>query len=272
MSRGFYAAASAMMSDMTRFDVIANNLANVNTTGYKRSQSVHHDFREGFIQRAHNERALAGVSESGEFASRSVPLPPATVGQLGTGTMVQSTWNDFQHGSLEKTEGPFDVALQSEGFFVVQNPNATADQPFLYSRDGAFQRNGNGELVNARGLKVMGQRGPIRVSDRAPLTIDEQGGLWQNNRRIDTLRVADFDNPQLLLNRGNQLFEALPDQTSFDIAPLVKQGFLERSNVAVAGEMVNMITAMRAYQISQKALQSEDEMTDKAVNTVGRVG
>lgn len=118
----------------------------------------------------------------------------------------------------------------------------------------------------------MGQRGPIRVSDRAPLTVDEQGGLWQNNRRIDTLRVANFDNPQLLLNRGNQVFEALPGQTSFDIAPLVKQGFLERSNVAVAGEMVNMISAMRAYQISQKALQSEDEMTDKAVNTVGRVG
>ena len=123
MSRGFYAAASAMMSDMTRFDVIANNLANVNTTGYKRSQSVHHDFREGFIQRIHNEQALAGVSESGKFAPRAVPLPPAPVGVLGTGTMVQSTWNDFQHGSLEKTEGPFDVALQSEEFFVVQNPN-----------------------------------------------------------------------------------------------------------------------------------------------------
>lgn len=272
MSRGFYAAASAMMSDMTRFDVIANNLANVNTTGFKRSQSVHHDFREGFIQRIHNERALAGVTESGEFAPRSVPLPPASIGQLGTGTMVQSTWSDFQHGALEKTEGPFDMALQSEGFFVFQNPDQSAAQPLLYSRDGAFQPNANGELVNARGLKIMGQQGPIRVLDQVPLTVDQEGGLWQNGVRIETLRVTAFDNPQLLQNRGNQLFEALPGQASVDIAPLIKQGFLERSNVDVAGEMVNMISAMRAYQISQKALQSEDEMTDKAVNTVGRVG
>lgn len=272
MSRGFYAASSAMMSDMTRFDVIANNLANVNTTGFKRSQSVHHDFREGFIQRAQNERALASVSESGAFEPRSVPLPPAKIGRLGTGTMVQSTWSDFHHGTLEKTEGPFDVALQSEGFFVFQNPDKTSDQRLLYSRDGAFQPNEKGELVNARGLKVMGQRGPITLSGRGTLTVDEQGGLWQNGVRIETLRVANFDNPQLLQNRGNQLFEALPGQESFDIVPLTKQGFLERSNVDVAGEMVNMITAMRAYQISQKALQSEDEMTDKAVNTVGRVG
>lgn len=281
MSRGFYAAASAMMSDMSRFDVIANNLANVNTTGFKRSQTVHHDFRQGFIQRIHHERALAGVSESGDFAPRYVPLPPAGVGELGTGTLVQNTWNDFHHGALEKTEGPMDVAFQSEGFFVLENtgPNATT-QPYLYSRDGALQRNADGELVNSRGLRLMGQQtgqnpdqqGPIYISDRAPVTIDEQGGVWQNNARIATLKVVDFDNPQLLLNRGNQLFESIPGQVPFDSIPVLKQGFLERSNVDVAGEMVNMITAMRAYQISQKALQSEDEMTDKAVNTVGRVG
>lgn len=285
MSRGFYAAASAMMSDMTRFDVIANNLANVNTAGFKRAQSVHHDFRNGFIQRIHHQRALAGVSESGDFEPRYHPLPPAGVGELGTGTLVQNTWNDFQHGALEKTEGPLDVALQSEGFFTLENPAATpgnnsdnldnadnANNAYLYTRDGAFQRNTAGELVNARGLRVMGQNGPVQISDRSPVQIDENGGVWQNGTQIDTLKITDFDNPQLLLNRGNQLFEAIPGQLAFDSVPVLKQGFLERSNVDVAGEMVNMITAMRAYQISQKALQSEDEMTDKAVNTVGRVG
>ena len=269
MSRGFYAAASSMMSDMTRFDVVANNLANINTTGFKRSQSIHHDFRNGFIQRIHHERQLAGVNASGGLENKNVKLPAASIGELGTGTLVQHTWNDFENGAIENTEAPFDVALETEGFFVLEDQ--TGNNKKLLSRDGAFQRNADGFLVNARGMKVMGQNGPIEISDRHPLDITETGTLWQNGQYIDTLRIENVDNPQLLMNRGNQILEPLDGQETFATNAQMKQGFLERSNVDVAGEMVTMISALRAYQISQKALQSEDEMTGKAVNTIGRV-
>ncbi len=267
MSRGFYAAASAMMSDMTRFDVVANNLSNINTTGFKRSQSIHHDFRNGFIQRIHRERQLASVNANGDYEQRSVDLPPARLGELGTGTLVQHSFDDFSNGTLTQTEGSFDVGLQGEGFFVV----AQGAQRLL-TRSGAFQRNNEGLLVNASGLPVMGQNGPITISDRYPLSVTEDGALWQNGEYLDSLRIENVDNPQLLLNQGSQLYAPLENQDTFVVAPQVKQGYLEHSNVDVATEMVTMISALRAYQISQKALQSEDDMTGKAVNTLGRVG
>lgn len=266
MSRGFYAAASAMVTEMDRFSVMANNLANLNTHGYKRQQAIQHDFRRGFIERIHNQQVLLAHGENGP---EQVHLPSGEVpiGQLGTGTLIQNSWSDFSDGSLEETGAPLDLALQGSGFFVVQDDKGQD----YYTRQGGFQLNADGTLVNADGQQVQGLNGSLDLSGAQKIQIDAHGNVYADGQYQDSLKLVEFEHPQLLLNRGDNLYARLPEQQEIlTTSSELKQGYLERSNVEVASEMVTMIAALRSYQISQKALQSEDDMTGKLINEIGR--
>lgn len=266
MSRGFYAAASAMMADMERFNVMSNNLANVNTHGYKRQQTIHHDFRQGFIERINNRQNHLQSNESGPDTMAFSEASDVRIGELGTGTLVQNSWTDFSNGALENTGSDFDVALQGDGFFVVRG----ADGNDYYTRHGGFQLDAKGYLVNANGLTVQSQGGSIQIGQAKNVQIDSEGKIYADGTLYDQIKQVRFEEPQLLMNQGNNLFARLPQQNELASGNVVKQGYLERSNVNVASEMVTMISALRSYQISQKALQSEDEMTGKLINEVGR--
>lgn len=267
MSRGFYAAVSAMQTHSEQLDVIANNLANVNTHGFKRSQHIQHDFRRGFLARADATRLLLERNNQGLLQADFQEARTRGIGELGTGTLNTRSWSDFKDGALEKTEAPLDLALQGEGFFVLQTPEGEQ-----YTRHGAFQLNEQGQLVTADGMAVQGQQGDILLETGSSVTIDAQGIIYQNGQQVDQLQLVKFENPQLLVNVGNNRLSRLPEQEVLaDESSQVHQHFLERSNVDVATEMVGMISALRAYQFAQKALQSEDELTGKLSNEISRI-
>ncbi|MGE3725010.1 MAG: flagellar basal-body rod protein FlgF [Candidatus Sericytochromatia bacterium] len=257
-SRGLYTAASAMMMDMVRMDTLSNNLANLNTTGYKRMQTLHHDFQRGLLDRMKNSQSYlsqrSGQEEVAFRSSQDVPL-----GHLGTGTVVSGIYTDFSSGSVEDTGNAFDLALQGDGFFTVETPSG-----LMYTRNGAFTRNGEGELVTSEGFRVLGQNGPIVLPEQG-VTITEQGEIYAGQEQLDSLQITDFEEPWSLIRRGSSFFAAPSDAPQTAAEAKVLQGKLEHTNVNTAGEMVQMITALRSYQMSQKALQSEDELTGRLI-------
>lgn len=256
-SRGLYTAASAMMMDMVRMDTLSNNLANLNTTGYKRMQTLHHDFKQGLIERMKNSQPYlterAGREQVEFRAGQDVALGP-----LGTGTVVSGIYTDFSSGSVEDTGNAYDLALQGSGFFTVETPSG-----LMYTRNGAFTRNGEGELVTSEGFRVLGQNGPVILPENASIT--EQGEIFSGQTYLDSLQITDFQEPWALIRRGSSFFAAPSDAPQIAADAKVLQGKLEHTNVNTAGEMVQMITALRSYQMSQKALQSEDELTGRLI-------
>lgn len=255
-SRGLYAAASAMMMDLLRMDTVANNLANINTHGYKRQQTLHHDFRLGLMERLKTIQPVFGSQEDTvEFRE----APPVAIGNLGTGTIVAGSYVNFASGALEETGNPLDLALQGTGFLTVETPNG-----LMYTRNGALSRNGQGELVTAEGFRVLGENGPILLPE-AQISINEAGEIYVDHQYLERLRIVDFAEPWSLIRRGSSFFAAPSNAVEQLPKVRVLQGALERANVDTAQEMVQMITALRAYQMSQKALQSEDEMTGRLI-------
>jgi len=268
MSRGMYAAASAMVADAERFEAISNNLANVNTHGYKRQQTVHHDFEYGLLKRIHAQSMRVESDAQGQPERRYVPSSDQKIGVLGTGTMTIESWTDFDNGSLETTEGKLDLALQGDGFYAL----STEAGQTLYTRNGAFVLDAEGLMRTPAGLLLLDQNGEaIQLSGVNQVDVGRDGTIFGDGVAIAQIQRVRFETPQLLLNRGQNLYEALPQQAVLPADTSVHQGYLERANVDVAGEMVLMISALRSYQVSQKAMQTEDDMTGKLVNEVGRL-
>lgn len=256
-----------MMSDMERFETVANNLANVQTHGYKRHMTLHHDFQQGFVERIQTAKLKLSVDGKGELVRDIVSDSPRAIGELGTGTMVTGSWTHFDDGSMQATESPFDLALKGGGFFTVQGPNGE----LRFTRNGHFKLNSDNDLVSADGWQLLGRQGPISLEPGAKPSIGADGSITVNGKLVDRLVLVDFDGPQRLINEGNNRYAALEGMNPKAAEATVSQGYLEQANVDVAAEMVQMITALRSYQISQKALQSEDEMSGRLINDVGRV-
>ncbi|GAW31229.1 flagellar basal-body rod protein FlgF [Carboxydocella sp. JDF658] len=254
MIRGLYTAASGMVAQQKRMDTIANNMANVNTAGFKRDETVVEAFPQLLLSRL-NDPGIPGAAK-GEIR----PL----VGGLGTGARLQAVLPIFTQGPLRQTEAPLDVAIAGDGFFVVQTPAGEA-----YTRNGAFQLDEQGYLVTSAGYRVLGQGGPIRVQPGSKVVIDEQGQVTANGQPVGKLRVVAFANPQALQKLGDSLFQGTGATPLAE--PVLRPGFLEQSNVNPVLEMVNMLTAMRTYEAGQKTIQAEDQLLEKAVNEVGRV-
>lgn len=248
-------AASGMAAQQTRTEVIANNLANVNTTAFKRS-------------RAHFEDLLyQTVQSTAVLGSGDATTTPAI--QVGRGTRLSAIQRLDAQGALQETGRPLDVAIEGEGFFQVQMPNGTT----AYTRDGSFQISDQGTLVVAGGHTVMpGIKVPDDVSE---ITIS-RGGIVSGTKGAETvelgrLELARFPNSSGLLAMGENLYT----ETSASGQPVVGfpedegmgrliQGHLEGSNVEIVQEMVEMISAQRAYELNSKAIKAADEMSEVA--------
>ncbi|MDW8322093.1 MAG: flagellar hook-basal body protein [Armatimonadota bacterium] len=244
MLRGLYIAASGMLAQQVRHETVANNLANADTTGYKADEAVF---------RAALERAIWRHRDP----QKGAPAPQ--VGALSFGVTTDAVVTDLRPGPVALTGRPLDVAIDGDGFFVVNTP-----QGERYTRDGAFRQSADGTLVTADGTPVLGTRGIIR-SANTPLTIAPNGDVLANGQVIDRLRVVQLRNA---VKEGANRFagNAQPlQQFSLQV------GALERSNVSVVQAMVDMIVAMRAYEASHRAVLAHDETLQKAVNDVGKV-
>ncbi|MGB9808825.1 MAG: flagellar basal-body rod protein FlgF [Caldanaerobacter sp.] len=251
MIRGLYTAASGMIAQTKVMDVLANNLANVNTVGYKKDVVVLSSFPN-----------LEAIREGGD----NVP-PDRKVGRIEYGVLIDTLHTVFEEGPLMETTGKLDFAIDGNGFFVVNTP-----QGERYTRDGAFTMNADGYLVTKEGYVVLGENGPIRLS-QGDVSVDEKGNIINNGQLVDRLRIVDFNDYNALRKQGDNLFY-LDNTANGQLTPAsgrIKQGFLEQSNVNSVKEMVNVISVMRNYESNQKVVTAFDETLGKAVNEVGRV-
>ncbi|MGE5508155.1 MAG: flagellar basal-body rod protein FlgF [Chitinophagales bacterium] len=251
MIRGLFIGASGMLVELRRADLIANNLANATTTGFKRDDLVAESFGSLLLRRLDDEVG-PGLR----------PAVAPVVGELGLGAAGARSAVDWAQGGFTETGNPLDVALDGDGLFAVQTPAGER-----YTRDGSFTRDRDGYLVTEGGYRVLGERGAIRL-DGAKVEIASDGAVTIDGRRVDRLRLVQFPAGSLAKLGGN-LFAA-SGQAGRSQATVL-QGQLERSNVNVVREMINLIAAQRNYDTNQRLLQLEGDLLQKAVTEVGRV-
>ncbi len=253
MIRGLYRAASGMMAAQHRNDVVADNLANVNTPGYKKDQGIAKTFEQELLVRIEN--ASAGVPNAASI------FP---VGMVNSGVVLDQVVTVFSTGALTQTDSPTDLALEGPGFFTVSTPNG-----LRYTRSGSFRVDEAGSLVTGQGYQVMGTNGPVNGLPESNFTVLSDGSVQASGQTINKLAIADFA-PGMLLKEGDNLFSA-QGQPIGDQNFRVKQKFLEQSNVDTAEEMVNMMSALRGYEANQKVIQTMDASLEKAANEIGKI-
>jgi len=259
MIRGLYTSGWSMKFNNKRMDVIANNLANVNTNGFKRDITVAESFPEMLTKRLND--------------SRSISNPSGRIGTMELSSDVGEVYTYYNQGSLMVTDNNLDFSIYDNGnsFFTVAIVNEDGDIVEAYTRDGAFTINSDNLLVTKDGYPVMGEEGFVTIYDKG-FIVEEDGTIIQNGEVTGRLLIRSFVDTTTLRKVGNNLIMVAEGSEIQPFNGTIKQGFLEQSNVNVIKEMVDMITVMRAYEASQKMVQIQDETLGKAVNEVGRVG
>ncbi len=259
MNPALWAAKTGLDAQQTRMTVTSNNLANVNTSGYKKSRAVFEDL------------LYQNARQVGASTSQDTQLPTGM--HLGTGVRVVATEKMYTQGNLVQTGNSLDVAVNGRGFFQILMPDGT----MAYTRDGSFKVSSQGELVTSSGFAV--QPG-INIPDGAQsITIGADGVIsvqlagQSSPTQVGSLQLVDFVNPAGLQPRGeNLLLESAasgPAQTGtpgLNGLGLIEQGSLEASNVNVVEELVNMIETQRAYEMNSKAISTTDQMLEYITN------
>ena len=253
MIRGWYTGASGMNAQQYRLDTISNNLANVDTAGYKKDVTVTKSFSELLLRRTNYD----GVYENIFGSADAAPI----IGKLGVGVETNENFTDFSEGSLRLTNTSTDLALHGKGFFAIQTPDGER-----YTRNGNFLIGKEGILETKDGYPVLGENGYIYVDDDK-ITINEDGIISKSEtgEEIDRFKVVRFDNERYLKKMGESMYSTNDIAGPAHIAegterPKFLQGYSETSNVNVVNEMVQMIEVNRAYEANQKTITSEDSM------------
>ena len=265
MWRGLYTAATGMITESRRTDVIANNLANVNTTGFKKDEAVTSDFEPMLIRRIDDQREKDVTTFKGFSLGNGAPV----VGQLGLGSQVSDIVTDYSQGSMQTTGNPMDLAIQGNGFFIIETP-----QGERYTRDGNFYKSATNRLVTVNCQNVLDDRGrPIDLPPEAVhVTINENGAISADGNPVARLGFVEFAaGRDAVAKEGASLYRAMEGQQPIPGTGSIQQGALERSNTEIVSEMVNMIANYRSYEASSKAVVTQDNLLDKSVNEVGRL-
>jgi flagellar basal-body rod protein FlgG len=259
MIRALWTAATGMEAQQMNVDVISNNLANVNTTGFKKSRI---DFQD---------LLYTTLKAPGTESASGIQIPTGI--QIGNGVRTVSTQKLFSQGDFTQTSNPLDVVIEGDGFFQVLRPDGTT----AYTRDGALKVNSEGKLVTSDGFVLQPE---ITIpTDATDITIGIDGTVTttivgqEAPTTVGQIELAKFINPAGLKSIGKNLFEAT-DASGAVVTGVagtegrgtVLQGFLEMSNVKVVEEMVNMIIAQRAYEVNSKAVQTGDQLLQMAAS------
>jgi len=271
-----------MAAQQVKLDAISNNLANLDTDGYKRDVTVHKAFAELLLRRMNDDGVIKNPFGSSDMAP--------VVGKLGTGVETNELYTEFEQGSLKQTDNDCDLAMDGEGFLCVQTPYGER-----YTRNGSFTIGKEGFLETQEGYPVLGENGPIMVKANN-FKIDKDGNVfvnknyqddpfrlvsreentWEGIQKLDKLKIVDFKKTRFIAKQGSSLWKSTEESGDAKIMakgerPTVIQGFVEASNVNPISEMVNMIEVNRAYEANQKSIQSEDTMLGKLINDVVKV-
>jgi flagellar basal-body rod protein FlgG len=256
MIRSLWISKTGLDAQQTQMDVISNNLANVSTSGFKRSRAVFEDL------------LYQTVRQPGAQSSQQTQLPSGL--QVGTGVRPVATEKIFTQGNLQQTNNNKDVAINGAGFFQVMMPDGSA----AYTRDGSFQVDSQGQLVTSSGFVVQpaitipADAQSFSVSRDGIVTVTQPGSVQPV--QIGTLQLSTFINPAGLESKGENLYaETTASGTANTNTPgtngagLLTQGYVETSNVNVVEDLVNMIQTQRAYEINSKAITTSDQMLQR---------
>jgi flagellar basal-body rod protein FlgG len=239
-----------MIHQRRRLDTISNNVANANTTGFRRDRVVTRTFDDELLLRL----------QQGNLNPRT------PIGLLNHGVYAERVMTAFEQGNLQKTGNNTDMAIKGAGFFAV-----ITDTGEQYTRDGSFAVDSTGTLVTAEGWQVLGDGGPIAVGSD-DFQVDDMGNIFSGGEFIDRLRIVDFADTDAIRKAGDNLFvNPDPENAAIDIESQVRQGYIEGSNVEVQREMTDMLEAFRRYESSQQVLRMIDETLGRTVNDLGRV-
>ncbi|WP_374353775.1 flagellar basal-body rod protein FlgG [Chitinimonas sp.] len=257
MMRSLWVAKTGMDAMQTNIDVISNNLANVNTNGFKRSRPIFEDL------------LYQTLRQPGGATSQQTELPTGL--QLGTGVRPVATERIFTQGNPQQTGNPYDLMVNGQGFFQVQMPDGTT----AYTRDGAFQLSSQGQLVTASGYAL--QPAITVPAGTTQFTVSKDGvvtavvnGQTAAPVQLGNLQLANFINPAGLQSLGDNLYAETNASGAPQVAApgsngvgQVNQNFVEVSNVNITEELIGMIQAQRAYEINSRSIQTSDQMLQK---------
>lgn len=263
MMRALWTAATGMYAQQLNVDVISNNMANVNTAGFKKTKTDFQDLLYQTLKTPGTATASGSISPSGV--------------QVGLGTNVVATTRLFSQGNFQETTNPLDLAIEGDGFFQIEMPNGE----LAYTRAGSFKLDSEGTVINSEGMSL--SPGIVIPSNSIEISIGSDGTISTLNGDTNVVEVlgssvqlARFSNPAGLKAIGHSLFtptvssgdatEAAPGSSGIG---LLAQGFLELSNVSIVEEMVNLIAGQRSYEICSRAIQASDEMLQTA-NSIKR--
>ena len=259
MIRALWTAASGMQSQQINIDVIANNLANVNTTGFKKSRP---DFQDLMYQ---------NLKSVGSPSTNSTEVPSGI--QIGLGSKAAAVTKVFSPGNITQSGNDLDVAIEGDGFFQIIMPDGST----AYSRDGAFKKDSQGRIVNSDGyplspeMVIPSNASKVSIGNDGTVTVLQAG--QDSPTSVGTIQLATFSNPAGLSSMGHNLYQQTDASGTANTGTAgqngigaLSQGFLEMSNVSVMEEMVNMIISQRAYETNTKAVQAADEMLQQTNN------
>jgi len=256
MLRSLHIARTGLDAQQTQLDVISNNLANVSTTGFKKTRAVFEDL------------LYQTMRQPGAQSSQQTQLPSGF--QLGVGVRPVATERIFEQGAMQQTSNPLDVAINGRGFFQIQMP----DGSLAYTRDGSFQTDNQGNIVTASGYALLPN---MQIPANALTTTIGRDGIVSvttpgnaTPTQLGQIQLATFINAAGLQSQGENLFletaasgAPLPNNPGTDGMGVLNQAFIETSNVNVAEELVNMIVAQRAYELNSRAITTSDQMLQR---------
>ena len=284
MLKGLYTAYTGMLNEQHRMDVLANNLANSTTNGFKKEGTTSQAFdtvlaykikdlsepgnlpRPLARNRAVDENELNNPDNE-DYLERRVRRTG-----LNLGVKIGENYVDYSEGPIKETGNQFDLAISDRGFFAVEYTNKAGETSTKYTRDGNFTMNLQGYLVTQDGDFVLDENGRrIRMETELPVSIDRNGNITQDGGCVATIGLTDCEDYNYLERFGENYFQPIEGATEMDAESQIYAGYLEMSNISVVTEMVNMITLQRQYESNQKVITTYDDTLDQAVSQLGRL-
>ena len=258
MVKGLYTAWSGMINEQNRMDVLTHNLANADTTGYK---------KEGATSQAFKDVLAYKIKDTSEYINLA-----KGIGKANLGVKIGENYTDYSQGAFKVTENTFDLAISGSGFFAVEFTDKAGEESIKYTRDGSFTLTKDGDLVTKDGDYVLDDDGDhIRLDPTQNVDIDSQGNIMQNGRRVATVGLTDFEDYNYLEHYGENYYQPVEGAEEKDAEAMIRSGYLETSNVQVVSEMVEMISVSRQYESNQKLIQTIDSSLEIAANRLGKI-
>lgn len=252
MLRGIYTSVSSMLTLEQKQKVTSNNIANSNTTGYKKEQLLTKTFNEVMVSNKDNYKNGVGRKQE--------------LGTMSFGVRVDETITNHEQGGLNETSKNTDIALQGNGFFVVKDIEGNQ----YYTRDGSFKINNEGYLITQNGYAVIGSNGEHLYVGDSNFSVSPYGEITVDGTVQGKFNIVDFVDYESIDKVGNNMYAGgtpIPANTN----TLFKQGYLEGSNVNIVDETINMMTNLKEFEANQKIIQTLDELTGRAASEIGRI-